>query len=75
MHNLKPNTEYQIVNVQIAVPSSLVETGEFYDGMSVTMNEAIACEYSVIGDWQYAPDRFGETKVTDDSPEEGSVFC
>jgi hypothetical protein len=79
-HNLKPNTDYVIVTLQVAVPKSLYESGDFHDGMSCLMDAAMfdnnnGSRDGVVGDWQYPRpnDVDGEFR-TGDETWEGQTF-
>ena len=72
-HNIKKNTQYKIITVQIAVPN--IDTGEVEDGINEILTGALADENSVIIDWQYTVDvDKAPTAISSDEPEEGELF-
>lgn len=80
MHNMKPNTDYVVVSVQVLVKKSDLESGYFYDGMSCVMDTALFEEDGsdgVVADWQYREEeanRVDWEHRTGDEPEEGEAF-
>jgi len=70
MHALQPNTEYQIVHVQLAMPASL-DDAEVTDGLNEMFRAA--CTDDFIADWSFPSDTKRIFK-TDDAPQEGDPF-
>ena len=75
MHALKPNTDYRIMNILVAIPAS-VDLDEVHDGL----NEMIraACSDDFIADWSFV---LPKTPVTTNAPvrsspdpQEGELF-
>lgn len=57
MHNLKPNTDYVIIGMQVVAKREDYESGGFFDGMSCAMNAAMFEEDGsdgIVADWQYS---------------------
>lgn len=81
MHNMKPNTDYVVVQIQVAVKPEDLESGAFYDGMSCIMDTAMFEEDEsdgVIADWAYTEldeaKRVTKSYRTGDDLEEGEIF-
>jgi len=83
MHALRPNTDYRIATVQIAVPMN-VDANAFADGMIEMLDNGMMASDAVYHDWSYA---FSErswslseallelpTATTSAEPEEGELF-
>lgn len=73
MHNLQPNTEYKIVTVNIAVPSSL-EGCEIFDGLNEMLNDSLSGD--LVVDWSYTSESLKQIPLrsTDADPHEGDLF-
>lgn len=50
MHNLQPNTQYRIIDIQIAVPTS-INPSEVDDAISETLTGSMVAD-NIIADWQ-----------------------
>ena len=72
MHRVKPHQSVRILTLQLAVSADEDESAA-YDGISETLNGALADDDPVILDWRYV---FGEERVVQagDDPGEGDVF-
>jgi hypothetical protein len=59
MHNLKPNTEYVIVSIQVAVTREDYESGVYADGINCMMDCGmfeLDGSSGVVGDWTFPAD-------------------
>jgi len=74
MHTIKPNTNYRIVTIHVAVPESLGD--EFTDGMNDMLNGCLMNTEQTgeefIADWQYKDEEIVATSSSD--PVEGELF-
>ncbi len=79
MHNLKPNTAYNLVRVDLAIDASTDED-EVLDGLNETLRQACYDEAGGICDWQYPGLITGDrtlhyrTVTTGAAPEECEIF-
>lgn len=80
MHNMKPNTDYVVVSIQVVVKKDDFESGQFYDGMSCIMDCGMFEQDGsdgVVADWQYREEdknRVDWQHRTDGEPVEGEAF-
>lgn len=77
-HNLKPNTQYVIVPIQVAVTLEDYESGAYADGLGSIMNTGMfdnndGSKSGVVGDWTFRSGR-AHVVTTDENPHEGCVF-
>lgn len=71
-HNLKPNTDYVIVTVKIAVPKELFKSGEYADSINCLMDEGM--DSGVVGDWVFTQGNNRREFRTKDKVWEGQTF-
>lgn len=71
MHQLKKNTDYRIIVVQIAVPADEPES-HVADAINETMREAMCMDDNLLHD--YSIDFGGPVRRTDSEPEEGELL-
>lgn len=82
-HNLKPNTNYAIVTVKLAIPTEaqecarcpldeLVNEGEISDAINELIRPGLLDDDSLIADYAFDYEIF--VTRTDGDPEEGDVF-
>lgn len=79
MHNIKPNTTYKIITLQLAVPATM-NPSEVADGISEMMTHSMSSHDAVYDDWAYTEvvplegSLPGREIVSDEAPQEGEIF-
>ena len=76
MHLLKPNQEYKMVRVELAMPASL-DDAEITDGLNELFNHCVVNSEQTgedfIADWAFPQPGFPIRK-TSNTPNEGDLF-
>lgn len=79
MNCLKPNTQYQIITINVAMPVDITEAG-MADAINETLHNANGNDDPVFADWQIKGFETIGLKdgsvhfITDDDPQEGDPF-
>ncbi|MDE1971258.1 MAG: hypothetical protein KGI50_06830 [Patescibacteria group bacterium] len=73
MHNLKPNTQYVIIDLQVAVTKESFESGEYADEINFMFDNVVG-RTDIVGDWQFKEIQNRPEHTTGDNIQEGETF-